>query len=93
MYRIPQEIDYGIVRALEYVPDYGRFEARVALHFTGGEIARAPISVLASVPARENERFEDLRLRLVLKAARLLRLVEVEESSEDHPDPQQPLAA
>jgi len=93
MYRVPQEIDYGILRGLEYLPDYGRFEAQVELHFAGDDTGRPPVAILASVAARAGERFDDLRLRLVLKATRLLRIVEVEDAAQDVTPSEPPLAA
>ena len=93
MYRVPDDIDYGILKGFEYLPEYGRFEAQVSLHFVGGAQARPPVTILASVAARPGEHFDDIRLRLVLKAARLLRLVEVEEAVQDDVFSDPPLAA
>lgn len=85
MYRIPTEIDYGTVQDIDYLSDYGRFEAQVVLHFAKGDAVRKPVKILASVAARPGEAFDDLRLRLVLKAARLLRVVEVSDPPTPEP--------
>ncbi len=76
MYRIPSEIDYGIVQNLKYVEDFGRFEAKVLLHLKQAKTRSPNVEFFVNVDARQGENFEDLRLRLVLKAARLYRLYE-----------------
>lgn len=76
MYTLPGEIEYGVIRNLRYVADFERFEGRVLLHLTGAQPSNTEVEFLVNVPARADEPFEDLRLRLVLKAARLHRLHE-----------------
>lgn len=76
MYKIPSEIDYGIVRDLAYLDEYGRFEAKVLLHLTNADTRSPELEFIVSVDGRKGEPFEDLRMRLVLKAARLYRMFE-----------------
>lgn len=72
----PAEIQYGWVRALHYLPDFGRYEAAVVLHLDGDAAARRDVELITSVAAHPDEEPEALRQRLVLDAAKLLRLSE-----------------
>lgn len=92
MYTLPSEIEYGVIRNLRFVADFGRFEAKVLLHLSGGQARSDNLEFLVNVPAREGEPFEDTRLRLVMKAARLYRLHESGLNVVAHPQ-EPPLAA
>lgn len=85
----PTEIAYGRVRRLTYLEDFGRFEALVTLHMEG-EACESTTSYLTNVDGHAHDRLEDVKLRLVLKAARLHRLAE---SGLVPMEPAHPLAA
>lgn len=68
----PLDIEYGWVRQIHYLPDFGRYEASVVLHMQDDSQAE----LITSVAPRVNETPEGLSQRLVLDAARLLRLFE-----------------
>ena len=78
MYKVPSDIEYGIVRDLRYLPEWARFESKVTLHLKDPSARSDDLEFIVSVDAREDEPFDDLRLRLVLKAARLCRLTQAQ---------------
>lgn len=72
----PSDIAHGWVRDVRYLPDFGRYEAAVILRLIAGRTSR-DVEVITSVSAHPDEAPNALRQRLVLDAARLLRLSEV----------------
>lgn len=78
MFKTPSDIQYGVVRDMLYLPEFGRFEAKVVLRIMGEGLRSPDVQFMVNVPARKDEPFADLHMRLVLKAARLFRIHESE---------------
>ena len=74
--RMPATIEFGWVRTLRYLPDFGRHEAAVTLRITEVGSVTRDVEVITSVADHQDEAPEALRQRLVLDAARLMRLSE-----------------
>jgi len=72
----PAQIDYGWIRDMQYLPDFGRHEAAVVLHLIEDSGDRHDIELITSVDAHPDEDPIALHQRLVMDAARLLRLSE-----------------
>ena len=87
--KTPAEIQYGWIRNLRYLPDYGRYEAAVVLHLMEKGQAPRDVEMITSVAAHQDEDPAALQQRLVFDAARLMRLAEAGLAS----DIDMPLAA
>ena len=75
--RTPTELQYGWIREMRYLPDFGRYEAAITLHAHDPSHGVRDINLITSVSAHPGEPMNALRKRLVLDAARLMRLSEV----------------
>ena len=73
----PAELVYGWVRDLQFLPDFGRFEAAVILRIDDPQEGARDIEIITSVDAHQDEDPAALRERLVFDAARLMRLSEI----------------
>lgn len=85
----PKELVHGWVRELQYLPDFGRYEAAVVLRVDDHDTGASDVEIITSVDAHQDESPAALRERLVFDAARLMRLADLGLVTE----PDLPLAA
>lgn len=73
----PAELAYGWVRTLQFLPDFGRYEAAVVLRLDDPAEGARDVEIITSVGAHQDEDPAALHQRLVYDAARLMRLSEI----------------
>ncbi|MEL7117083.1 MAG: hypothetical protein AAGP08_16125 [Pseudomonadota bacterium] len=75
--KTPAEITFGWIRDLQYLADFGRYEALVVLRLSDPTSGPRDVEVITSVEAHPDEATAALQERLVFDAARLMRLADL----------------